>query len=241
MTKEKMYSLAYAACLDYAASQGIKDDATAWVDRIIASTPTFAPCFELAATLRDDMTRASGRGSAFSAAKRIIRNAERYGNASTAGAWETPEGQCVCDMYHGVCVKDPIPGLPSLPYDATPFNLGGFLDSAENARSRDITDQIPAQSTIKAAIAQSKAAHPQEYKQGKPGMPLEIPGTDIHVNPQYLLDLLDMLPGARVYAGSSPLATIYMEAPAGRAVLCPVRRRDDAPCIRISPKNGGAV
>lgn len=227
MNIEKLYTLARVACIEYARASGIEKDVENWVDSCLTRCPDIAACYVIAAQLRDELTKKSGRGSALSAAKRVLKSAKKAtANTAMHGTWTTEEGQNFCDGYRGFILKTPIPGLPeSIPGDHGYFDLQRVVDSAEKTGTQDITALIPDVPGIKALIAQLKAEHPDAFKQGRPGVPVEIKGTSVYVNPQYLIDVLEILPDSRIYAGHK-YEPVYFVSDSGRGVLLPVRTKN---------------
>lgn len=239
MTTEKLYTLARAACIEYARASGIKDNPEEWAENAITRRPEIAACYELAAALRDDLTKKNGRGSVLSAAKRLIKNGQKWAmSPEFKGAWTTEAEQCMCDGYKGVILSSPLPGLPPVP--CTPdkyFDLAGTIEGAKHDSTQEITDYLPTVQQAKETLARMKAEHPEAYKRTRHYMPAQIHGQDIYVNPEYLIDMLELLPGARVFA-SAHNRPLYFEAPTGRGVLLPVIHKDtDAPCAQF-PKKG---
>lgn len=233
MTTEKLYTLARAACIEYARASGIENDTETWAENAINRCPEIAACYELAAALRDDLTKKSGRGSVLSAAKRLVKNGQKNARSDTfKGVWTTEAGQCMCDGYRGVILYDPLPGLPPVPATLDQyFNLEGTIDGAKHDSTREITDILPTVPQAKETLARMKAAHPDAYKRTRHYLPAQIADTGIYVNPEYLIDMLEILPGARVFA-STHYRPLYFEAPTGRGVLLPVIHKDtDAPCL----------
>lgn len=223
MTTEKLYTMARTACVEYARASGIEKDPETWAENAINRCPEIAACYELAAALRDELTKKSGRGSVLSAAKRIIKNSQKYASSDALkGAWTCDAGQCVCDGFRGVILYNPLPGWPPVPATLDRnFDLQGAIDRAKYVSTREITDLLPTIQQAKETIARMKAEHPEAYKRARHYLPAQIADTGIYVNPEYLIDMIEILPGARVLA-SAPLSPIYFEAPTGRGVLLPV-------------------
>lgn len=232
MTTEKLYTLARVACIEYARVSGFEKDPETWAENAINRCPETAACYELAAALRDELTKKAVRGSVLSAAKRIIKNGQKYAQSDAfKGAWTTDEGQCVCDGFRGVILYDPLPGLTPVPATlGRNFDLQGITDGAKYDCTREITDLLPTVPQAKETLARMKAAHPEAYKRTRHYLPAQIADTGIYVNPEYLIDMIEILPGARVFA-NTPLRPIYFEAPTGRGVLLPVSPKSiKAPC-----------
>ena len=233
MTTEKLYTLARVACVEYARASGFGKDPEACAENAINCCPEIAACYELAAALRDELTKKAGRGSVLSAAKRIIKNSQKYAPSDAfKGAWTIDAGQCICDGFRGVILYDPLPGLTPVPATLDRnFDLPGVIDRAKYISTREISDLLPTVQQAKETLARMKAEHPEAYKRTRHYLPAQIADTGIYVNPEYLIDMLEILPSAQVFA-STPTRPIYFEAPTGRGVLLPISPNavnDDCP------------
>lgn len=187
----------------------------------------------LTLTLRDDIAneeaRKSGRGSAQIAAKRIIKNAiARQPRECLHGAWMENGKQCLCDGYHGVILDSPIPGLPQADTSSAMFTLTVALrPSRENTGAKLA---LPTVGELKAAIKIHDAEERAQKVKTKDRKPLTwdfgegLPA----VNGNYLLDMLELLPGCTATAShASPLlGAIYFQAEGvGEGILLPVRKQ----------------
>ena len=186
----------------------------------------------LTLTLRDDIAneeaRKSGRGSAQTAAKRIIKNAiARQPREYLHGAWMENGKQCLCDGYRGVILDSTIPGLPQADTSSAMFTLTVALrPSRENTGARL---SLPTIGELKAAIKVHDAEERARKAKTKDRKPLTwdfgegLPA----VNGNYLLDMLELLPGCTATtARNNPLLSgIYFQAEGtGEGVLLPVRK-----------------
>ena len=188
----------------------------------------------LTLTLRDDIAddeaRKSGRGSAQAAAKRIIKNAFAIQKIrdNLHGAWMENGKQCLCDGYHGVILDSAIPGLPQADTSSATFTLTVALrPSREN---HGATLSLPTVGELKAAIKVHDAEERARKAKTKDRKPLTwdfgegLPA----VNGNYLLDMLELLPGCTATAShASPLlGAIYFQAEGvGEGILLPVRKQ----------------
>ena len=188
----------------------------------------------LTVTLRDDIARdearKSGRGSAQTAAKRIIKNAFAIQKIrdNLHGAWMENGKQCLCDGYHGVILDSEIPGLPQIDSGLEKINLSRILAPSRMNNGAKLT--LPTVGELKAAIkihdteerarkAKAKDRKPLTWDFGE-GLPA--------VNGNYLLNLLELLPGCTATASSSNpiLSAIYFHAEGvGEGILLPIRKQ----------------
>lgn len=183
--------------------------------------------------LRDDIAqdeaRKSGRGSAQTAAKRIIKNAIAcQPREYLHGAWMENGKQCLCDGYRGVILDSPLPGLPQAKTDISAMSLDRILSPSR--ANHGATLSLPTIGELKAAIKVHDAEERIRRAKAKDRKPLtwdfgeELPA----VNGNYLLDMLEMLPGCTATAShASPLlGAIYFQAEGvGEGILLPVRKQ----------------
>ena len=187
----------------------------------------------LTLTLRDDIAddeaRKSGRGSAQAAAKRIIKNAIAVQPREYLhGAWMENGKQCLCDGYHGIILDSEIPGLPQAKTDSGRMALDHVMAPSRMNNGAKLT--LPTVGELKAAIkihdteerarkAKAKDRKPLTWDFGE-GLPA--------VNGNYLLNLLELLPGCTATASSSNpiLSAIYFHAEGvGEGILLPIRKQ----------------
>lgn len=196
--------------------------------------PGFAGALaSLTVTLREDIAREearkSGRGSAQAAAKRIIKNAIAVQPREYLhGAWMENGKQCLCDGYRGVILDSPIPGLPQAKTDTGRMDLDHILSFSRKNDSAKLT--LPTVGELKAAIKVHDAEERARKAKAKDRTTLTwdfgdgLPG----VQANYLLDMLELLPGCTATAASvNPvLSAIYFQAEGvGEGILMPIRKR----------------
>ena len=185
----------------------------------------------LTLTLRDDIARdaarTSGRGSARVAANRIIKNAIlRQPRENLHGAWMQDGKQCICDGYHAVILDSEIPGLPQVKEDLEKIPLEGIFKPLR--AHAGVRLSLPTTGELKAAIRLHKAEE-KAKKASENRRPATWDfGKDLPtVNAEYLLDMLELLPGCTATVSKSrPISsTIYFQAEGvGEGCLCPTRK-----------------
>lgn len=196
--------------------------------------PGFAGALaSLTVTLKDDIARdearKSGRGSAQTAAKRIIKSAiARQAREYLRGAWMENGKQCLCDGFHGVILDSAIPGLPQADTSSSMFTLTVALRPSRGNTGARLP--LPTIGELKAAIKVHDAEERARKAKTKDRKPLTwdfgegLPA----VNGNYLLDMLELLPGCTATAShAGPLiGGIYFQAEGvGEGVLLPVRKQ----------------
>ena len=164
----------------------------------------------------------SGNVSIVKAANRIIKNAKSGSHDELKGMFTNKlNGEtvyCVCDGYRAVRFNDKLL-LPEVDekYKGAEFDLTNVCKPSVDAKEIQLPD-----------IADVKVwAKTQKYVEGKkkytkPYLLNEEVG--VYVNPNYLIDIMECLPNAKVYT-ASPVSAIYFKAENGDGVLLPCRKK----------------
>ena len=219
MTPEKTYQLVCVMMRSYAAAT--HDDAA---EKVISDTSDFLRCFnpfyESAAQLLLDakarMDKSSSSASVVSAAKRICKSAVANNRMLLGGVIFQDDYYCLCDGYRILRLKEDITSLPHLDNTPDQPKLGGLMSAAIQNQTLQI--QLPPELEVKTYIARCKAAAGNKHT-----YTIQL-AENVYVNPQYLLDMLQALPGCTCYtaadkAGKVPL---YFVAENGDGLLLPV-------------------
>lgn len=176
---------------------------------------------ELKADIAAETCKSSGKLGALNAAKRIIKSAKNGPRSALYGSWMEGELQCYCDGYRAVRLREALP-TESIPADTMPLNIAEVVENGRQNMGKVLSlPSIPELKahikTGKVAIKVNKSGDRVEYDFGE-GLPL--------VNAEYLLDMLELLPGCKATAAkySPGLGAIYFQSDGGDGVLLPVRR-----------------
>lgn len=175
----------------------------------------------IADQLRDDIrtkeAKKNGKTNALSAAKRILKAAQKTPRPALHKAFYNDGLQCICDGFRGVQLKTALP-LEKLSADIETLNLTKFIDDAK--QNNDIVLELPELKALKTYIKLCKAESKQDFYNYDfgPGLPF--------VNAEFLADLLEILPGCKAYAKTNGF-NIYFESDDGRGMLCNVRPGDN--------------
>ena len=171
----------------------------------------------IAEQLRDDIRTAeakkNGKTNALSAAKRILKAAQKQPRAALHKAFFIDGLQYICDGVRGVQLKNALP-LEALPDNVETVQLNKIIDDAK--KYNNIVLELPELKALKTYIKLCKAESKQDfyfYDFG-PGLPF--------VNAEFLADLLEILPGCKAYAKTNGF-NIFFESDDGRGLLCCVQ------------------
>lgn len=212
MNAEKVYSLccdAIRAHADLTQQDGaalireMEKDLTAWsCSELFPVLAALAPIMQDA---REQMDKATTPAGQLAALKRIAKAGARE---DVRGGWVDAQGRyCVCSGYHAA-------RLPGARFDSIPAAKG--LESLDQAMQRPASGLYEIELPSVADCKAFKATH------GKHD-PMPIDKGRRWVDPRYLLDMLQALPGAKVYATDRPTAPIWFESEQGDGILLPVR------------------
>lgn len=219
MTPEKTYQLVCEMLHSYDSATG--NDAA---EKVISDTSDFLRCFNpfyesAAALLLDAKTRmdkSSSSASVVSAAKRICKSAIENNRMRLGGLVFQDGYYCLCDGYRILRLTDDITSLPHLDNTPEQPKLGDLMSAAIQNQTLQIP--LPSELDVKTYIARCKAAagnkHTYSYQLAE----------NVYVNPGYLLDMLQVLPGCTCYtdADKAGKAMLYFLADNGDGVLLPV-------------------
>ena len=170
-----------------------------------------------------EMQRKEGRGNQLAGAKSLLKTASKQVRREALhGYWIDDSGrQCLCTGYHAARLSHHLEGLPKIPENIAPLDLGRVFDECK----ADTPLELPSVAEVKLHITKMKAEHPDLYK-GKHARPVEYdfgPGMPL-VKAVYLLDLLQLLPGCTA-KWHAPLEPIRFDSEAGDGILLPIRRK----------------
>lgn len=178
---------------------------------------------QLEADMRIAEAKKSGTKSIITAANRIIKNAQALNKPVLKGMFtnQNKDGSilyCVCDSYVAVRFKDK-PLLPEIDskYHGQEMNFNGIVKKPD--RGKEIA--LPDISELKVYVKTHKIKKTKTTEAGfEPYLLNEEIG--LLVNPQYLLNVMECLPGCKAYA-TNAISGVYMEAENGDGLVLPVK------------------
>ena len=179
---------------------------------------------EVEEEIRDEANRESGKGSIAKAAQSILKMAVKVNNGREClhKAYRTSRSLNVCDGFRAVRFNlDTAPVLPEHPASYKDYpDIDRIIGSTVN---NTVTINVPSRASLVAYIKTEKAR--LKAKKDKSDVRLIMTdgyGRAVHVNAEFLLDMLDALPGATVTVDPRRLKTamLYFKAENGDGVLC---------------------
>jgi hypothetical protein len=162
--------------------------------------------------IRTQTAKASGNGNRLKAAERIIKNCKKMQVAKIAlhGAWTENDKQYFTDAYQALELCEPLP-LEAAP-DGNRPPIKKLFDGARTAKGAPV--ELPTVAELKSYIKIEKAKKPPviiwDFGENLPA-----------VNAEYLLNILEILPGA-VGSSNGLKSPLYFEAKQGAGLLFPV-------------------
>ena len=183
-------------------------------------------CAEILRVIRDDledklrMDAAKSRGSvnAVTLLKRVCKACKDSGREALAYAWIDSDGrQCVCDGYRAYRLKEPVPMEPRPNDIGTPIDLGKIFPP-DVCGWQEV--ELPALADLKAHVAIERA------KRGKTDPLWDLGPSAPTVNAQYLLEAMQLFPGAVKGYHMGVLRPVYLCDEHGEALVLPVRAQE---------------
>ena len=174
---------------------------------------------EAAAEIRKNAAKTNGSRDRQKAAEKVLKNAKTIGKEALCGAWVNGDAQYFSDSFAAYRLRDTIPleNIPRVDFHGVLENA--FTGAEQNEKTLDLPDVPTLRAYIKTEKATKKAAKDRTPVLYRFGELLPV------VNAEYLLNILEILPGAVCRCSShSILKPLYFTATAGDAVLCPVRK-----------------
>lgn len=188
---------------------------------------------ELEEDNRKSAARASGRSSQLKALNAIVSSAKDRANCTELhGTFMAGNARAVCDGFRAVRIKNDSVQMPESAPKGKPLYVDKCFPQTCPDESHCIT--LPSAAELRARIKEARADF--RMKTGKPGTKCPAVwklstdlGFYVYINANYLLDMLDALPGAVAYSGNKSTEPIYFSASDGDGVLCPIRlHRNDS-------------
>lgn len=180
--------------------------------------------------IRDECNKENGKNTIANAAKRILKNARQNTNREAFfRAYRGQNSLSICDSCRAVRFN--LDTAPSLEEHPESYHDYPDIDRiVEGSKGNPIRLNVPSLGELRAFIKTERAK--LKAKKDKSAVRLIVTngdGLDIHLDAEYLLDMLEALPGATVTAARiRPQTTgLYFKAENGDGVLLPLRPPKD--------------
>lgn len=223
MTNEKMYEIVCAMLHEYdavsdgrmSAARQVIDDPNYWSTTKLF--PFYAHAADLLLEAKAGMDRERMPKSTLPALRKIVKNCTASPNTSLHGIFEQNGRYCLCDGYRAVRLPYDVESLPHVDA-ARAVNL-------ETVWPKDakIPLPLPTIAELKTFIAQDKAKH------GRRGASSAYCIDDkVFADPEYLIEMMQALPGCTAYYDGTYTHPLRFEAPdGGDGILMPVRPSEE--------------
>lgn len=179
---------------------------------------------EVEEEIRDECNKASGNGNVGKAAERILRSASRDRRECFHKAYRGKKGVLLCDSYRAVRFNlDTAPVLVEHPERYDYPDIDRIIDGS---KYNDVPVNVPSLGELRAFIKTEKARLKAKKEKGVRLKLNEGTETEIHLDAEFLLDMLEALPCATVTASRqrTAISAIYFKAENGDGVLLPLRQ-----------------
>ena len=221
MTNEKLYEHICTMLQEYdehtgnRGADGVIEQPEKW-----AALPTFYPFYAAAAELLIDararMDTATTPRGAVAAAGRIVKNCNDA-RPSFKGIFTRGDKYCICDGFHLLRLNEDITSLPHVEND---FDVDATMSGAIKAAGEAV--ELPSVGELRAFIANDKKKVGGGKKRAHLRTPYCLAGF-WYCNAEYLLDMLQALPGCTAYKPAGWRQPLYFKAENGDGILLPVR------------------
>ena len=223
MTNEKKYALLVKMIQEYdntAKLDGLGDKMIQRPDLYTHSQnfPFLACAAELLLDVQAAMDRQTTSAETLAALKRIY-NSCPASRPAMAGFFRSGDMWALCDGFRFVRLHDKPGSIPEAPEAAGGKPPIDLEKTAQGAVVGAEEVELPAAGQIKAVIAEQKAKHGakktywDKYE--------ALPGW--YCDPQFLLDLVQALPGAKAVKAPGAHKPVYLRSENGDGMLLPVR------------------
>lgn len=177
---------------------------------------------EVESDIRDEENKASGKGSVAKAAERILKSAQGQPRDCLYKAYKGKKGVLICDTFRAVRFTS----APVLPTHPDGYEYPDIDHVIDGSKGNDVLVNVQSLGELRAFIKTEKAR--LKAKKDKSTVRLILPdvnGFEVHLNAEYLLDMLEALPGATVTASRRDTwrSAVYFNAENGDGVLLPLR------------------
>jgi hypothetical protein len=150
----------------------------------------------------------------------IAKNADC--RPAMAGTFEQGGARCLCDGYRAIRIQSQAVQMPASAAPGDPMDLSHVFNGIASRPpvSLPSAEQLKAEIKIAAATARAQGVKPSQF--GAIAKVQAVQGP-IYINAQYLLDMLEAIPGYTTATAGNTYAPIYIAGPEGDALVLPIR------------------
>lgn len=176
---------------------------------------------KLTEEIDQETAKRAGRGTQRAAMNRIIKEAIKANphRPQFHGAWIAPDdSQIVCSGYAAIKLYEPL---------ELPQTEGGDLKVFDYPTASKPLE-LPTIGKLKTIIADHKIKWKGTKAKERPAPIYDFGENLPAVNAQYLIDVMEALPGVKIIQYTTPKSPLYFEIPLkGIGILCPVRKQEE--------------
>lgn len=179
---------------------------------------------EVEEAIREEYNKEAGKGSIGKAAQRILRSARGTVREALYKAHRGKKGLLVSDGFRAVRFNpDTAPSLEEHPEGYDYPDIDRIIDDAKH---NSIPVNVPSLGELRAFIKTEKARLKAKKEKGVRLKLMEGTAYEIHLDAEFLLDMLEALPGATVTASRRrpAVGAVYFQAENGDGILSPLRQ-----------------
>lgn len=227
MTTEKRIELITKMLFDYDiktgsnAAKSVLENPHRWVDNHLFET--YAAAAEMLIDARADLDKRTSKAGTLAALKRI---AASKNHPSMAGIYERQDEAgnnifILCDGHRLIRLQKDVESIGrNTDSRITSESFNRMMQGTDSGEELD----LPTVAELKAFLSQERARLGKEYKNSNHAYRIEL---GLWVNAQYLIDMIEALPGCKAYRPTRKYAPIYFKAESGDGVLLPINIKEE--------------
>jgi len=176
---------------------------------------------EVEREIRDECNKENGKGSVGKAAERILKSGSQDRREAFHKAFRGKKGILLCDGFRAVRFTS----APVLLTHPDGYDYPDVDHIIDGSKYNDVPVNVPSLGELRAFIKTEKARLRAKKEKGVRLVLMEGTETEIHLDAEFLLDMLEALPGATVTASGQKTAVsaVYFKAENGDGILLPLR------------------
>lgn len=221
MKDQYVYELASAAMRKYCIEQGmdfnaIINDTGKLIGYSNIGDNIPSPLKELSILIlksKEEIIKKSTGNHRISALKRIYNN--KHAIEHNRQSFVRDGKQYILDGYRAICLDAPIDLFPEAEKP-----LDSIIKLMDRPAGYNIQLSLPSVQELKLIVTDMKTQG--LIDRDKMVKPYYIESVNTYVHTEYLIDMFEIFPEAKIYSSGNNLAPLYFEAEDGKGILCPV-------------------